>query len=330
MFYSRPELPQLGIDLVEVDGGLGRPSQYRGRTTDGRSVLLGYDGGRLFVATEDGKDGLGQELVSAQIGPRFNGDMLLEQICDLAGITLRGEKPCLSQESWRQAAERNWVLDWSGKTTYWVGDLQVTEAGGRSLARELAASFPDMRILEVYWDYSEAEGKRRYLPRRTISQCDRAALFGFGADEAKLARMLARDHVPLAELDEVFAYHVDFQFEWDAAALTAPAERMVAKHGRPIAVPDMRLGGSLETQFATEDPRGWAYMDRLLGTLRSCFSPWIEEVHLASGETLAVRQGAWCSIDLRDWCAAAPDRFLGFTQDAGGRDIGLRACSAPA
>ncbi len=256
MFYSRPDLPQLGLDLAEVDGGLGRPSQYRGRTADGRAVRLGYDRGRLSVAIEDGPAGLGRELISVQIGPRFNGDMLLEQICDLTGITLRGEKPRLSEEIRREAAERNWVLDWSGKTTYWVGDLNVTEAGGRSLARELAATFPDLRILEVYWDYSGEEGKRRYLPRRTISQCERAALFGFGVDEVKLARLLTREHVTLAELDEVFAYSLDFQFEWEVPALAAPAERLAAHHGRAVDLPEMRLGGSLETQFATDDPRG--------------------------------------------------------------------------
>ncbi len=329
MFYSRPQLPQLGLDLAEVDGGLGRPSQYRGRTADGRAVRLGYDRGKLSVAFEDGPAGLGEELISVQIGPRFNGDMLLEQICDLTGITLRGEKPRLSEEIRREAAERNWVLDWSGKTTYWVGDLNVTEAGGRSLARELAAAFPDLHILEVYWDYSGEEGKRRYLPRRTVSQCERAALFGFGADEAKLARLLTREHVTLAELDEVFAYSLDFQFEWEVPALAAPAERLAARHGRALELPEMRVGASLETQFTTDDPRGRAYMDRLLGVMHTCFSPWIEEVDLATGETLSVSRGPWCSTDLRDWCAAAPGRFLGFSQDAAGRDIAHRACSAP-
>lgn len=326
MFYSRPALPQLGLDLVEVDGGLGRPSQYRGRTTDGRSVVLGYDRGRLFVATEDGKDGLGRELFSAQIGPRFNGDMLLEQICDLAGITLRGEKPVLDPETWRDAAERSWVLDWSGNTTYWVGDLQVTEEGGRRLATELARAFPDMRMLEVHWDYSGADGKRRYLPRRAISQCHRAALFGFGADEAKLARMLTREHVALAELDEVFAQYLDFQFEWDQVADRTPPR---LKSGGRLELLETALGGSLETQFRTGDARGAEITDRVLRVLRSCFSAWVEEVDLATGESLSVRPAAWHSHDLRDWCVAAPNRFLGCRKDATGREIGLRASGAP-
>jgi hypothetical protein len=326
MFYSRPELPKLGLDLAHVDGGLGRPTQYRGRTSDGRPIVLGYDRGRLFVATEDGGKNLGQELFSAQIGPRFNGDMLLEQICDLAGLTLRGEKPLLDSATWRSAAERNWVLDWSGETTYWVGDLQVTEEGGRNLAAALKHEFSDLRILEVHWDYSSRDGKRRYVPRRSVSQCHRAALFGFGADEAKLARMLARDHIPLAELDEVFAHHVDFQFEWDL-----PVDQLgTSLPGSGIELPGLSLAGSLETQFKTGDARGQDYTDRLLRVLQGCFSGWIEEIDLATGETTAVKRAAWHSHDLRDWCAAAPNRFLAMQKDAAGRQVGIRACNSPA
>lgn len=332
MFYSRPQLPQLGIDLVEVDGGLGRPSQYRGRTVDGRPIVLGYDRGRLSIATEDQRDRLGEELVSVQIGPNFNGDMLLEQICDLAGITVRGEKPRLLRENWRAAAERNWVLDWSGNTTYWVSELQVTEEGGRRAIQELAAAFPDMRIIEVHWDYSVPEGKRRYVPRRTILQCDRAALLGFGVDEAKLARMLGRDHVMLAELDEVFAHHLDFQFTWDKPADQSVAELMSARHGRPVVLPESELSASMETQFATSDPRGKTYTEALLRTLGTCFSTWIEEIDLGTGETIGgAKRSMGYSSDLREWCAAGSQRYLRcYTETTGRkRDIGIRACNAP-
>ena len=36
MFYSRPNLPQLGLDLIEVSGGIGEPSEYWGVTADRR------------------------------------------------------------------------------------------------------------------------------------------------------------------------------------------------------------------------------------------------------------------------------------------------------
>lgn len=330
MFYSRPQLPQLGLDLVEVDGGLGRPSQYRGRTSDGRPIFLAYDNGWLVVATEDDRNRLGEELLSVQIGPNFNGDMLLEQICDLTGITLRGEKPALSDETWREAAERSWVLDWSGRTTYWVRNLHLSAEGGRHLARELAETFLDMRILEVHWDHGGVESKRRYIPRRSISQCRRSALFGFGADPDKLQAMLARSHVPLAALDEVFAHHVDLQFSWGGDSDQSAIAALGARHGRRLALPEGQLQASIETQFATGDAAGRAFAQRLIEVMQRCFSPWVEEVDLATGEALgAPKQSTWSSFDLRDWCAASPDRFLDFYSFAK-RDIGIRACTAPA
>lgn len=329
MFYSRPELPQLRIDLAEINGGLGRPSQYRGRTSDGRPILLAYDNGWLFIATEDEAHRLGEELISVQIGPNFNGDMLLEQICDLTGITLRGEKPALSDDKWRAAAEKSWVLDWSGKTTYWVRSLQLTEDGGRCLAGELAKAFPGMCLLEVDWDYDGNEGKRRYLPRKSISQCRRSALLGFGTDAAKLNRMLGREHVMLSELDEVFEHHVDLQFAWGAEGDQAAVAPVAARLGRNLALPEMRLQASIETQFTTDDPAGRAYAKRLVEIIQGCSSTWIEEVDLGTGETLGgPKQATWYSFDLREWCAASTDRFLSCYSFAG-RDIGVRACNAP-
>jgi hypothetical protein len=330
MFYSRPDLPQLGLDLAEVDGGLGRPSQYRGRTADGRPIFLTYDNGKLSIVTDDHDKRLGEELVSRQIGPSFNGDMLLEQICDLTGITLRGEKPVLSEETRRAAAEKSWVLDWSGKTTYWIADLQVTEEGGRRLIDELAAAFPDMRVLEVYWDYRGKEPRRRYIPRKRISQCHRSALIGFGVDEAKLAEMFQREHVKLADLDGVFAHYLDFQFDWNREGTPNAGERVSAKYRRPLATPDAPLTGCIETQFTTDDPQGKAYADLLVRTVHSCFSSWVEEIDLASGETIArPKSGNWYSSDLREWCAATSGRFITCGMDRAGRDIGVRACSAP-
>jgi len=322
----------LGIDLAEVDGGLGRPSQYRGRTIDGRPIFLGYDNGRLYIATEDEKHRLGEELISVQIGPMFNGDMLLEQICDLTGITVRGEKPALLDDTWRAVAEKCWVLDWSGKTTYWVRSLQVTEEGGRRLAHELTGAFPGMCILEVDWDYSGNEGKRRYLPRKTISQCRRSALLGFGVDSGRLSQMLGREHVMLSELDDVFAHHLDLQFDWGAEADQSSMVPAAAKCGRNLTMPEMRLQASVETQFTTNDPAGRAYAERLIDVMQGCFSTWVEEIDLGTGESIgAPKQATWYSSDLREWCAASPYRFLScYTDHRGhGRDIGIRACNAP-
>ena len=111
MFYSRPNLRSLGIDVVKIDGGGSCPAQFEGETADGRHVYIRYRGGRFSV---DCGEGWG---INASIGPYLHGSMLLEQACDLAGITVRGERLTLSEEKFREAAEQEWILDWSGRTT---------------------------------------------------------------------------------------------------------------------------------------------------------------------------------------------------------------------
>jgi hypothetical protein len=186
MFYSRPNLPQLGLDLVEVSGGPGEPSEYWGTTADGRAIHFHYDYGRLSISASADRRRPAEELLNASIGPGLNGDILFEQICELAGITIRGERPILSEDGRREAAEKAWILNWSGRTTYWVREVLVTEEGGRRLERELTAAFPGLKILEVDWDGDAPKPRRRFLPRKTISQCRKSVIFGFGVDEGPL------------------------------------------------------------------------------------------------------------------------------------------------
>ncbi|HET6160336.1 MAG TPA: hypothetical protein VFE34_18475 [Dongiaceae bacterium] len=333
MFYSRPNLSQLGLDLIEVYGSIGEPSEYWGETADGRAIHLHYDYGRLSISASADRQRPAEDLLNASIGPALNGEILLEQICDLAGITIRGERPTLSEDERRNAAEKAWILDWSGRTTYWVREVLVTEEGGRRLERELAAVFPGLKILEVDWDWDAPKPRRRFLPRKTISQCRRSALFGFKVDESRFARMMTRDHVTLAELDEVFAHHLSFRFRWNdrRAGHSLAAEQLINAQ-RAIVTPESELLGDFETKFATDDEHGHAYVRRLNEAVEHCFSNWVEGIDLGTGETIrGPRALNWYSHDLRDWCAAAPHRYLfSLTERAGKRrNLGVRACFAP-
>jgi hypothetical protein len=333
MFYSRPDLPKLGLDLVELEGGGSFPSQFWGKTTDGRTIFVRYRGGWLTVSS--GPPGTNpyetrDVLVESCIGWPLHGFILKEQVCDLVGMTIGGERPILTQEAIRAAAERDEVRDWSGQTTYWVRGVLVTEEGGRRLTDELRAAFPSMHILETAFQSS----RRRYIPRSSLLGIPIGATFGFNADQLRLVKMLASDHVALAELEDVFAHHLSFRFPWNDGLRVNRSyhERLAAKHGRNIEVPDGHLLGRLKTEFATNDPGGKAYIERLIETVEGCFSNWAEDIDLASGDTIGVRRmGNWYSNDLRDWCVAGPDRYLLCiaARDESKRDTGVRACNRP-
>jgi hypothetical protein len=149
---------------------------------------------------------------------------------------------------------------------------------------------------------------------------------------ARFTRIMARDHVTLAELDEVFTHHLNFRFRWnDARSGDVVAEEKVSAR-RGIATPEGELLGDLETKFATDDEHARAYVRRLNEAIEHCFSNWVEGVDLGTGETIrGPRALNWYSHDLREWCAAASGRYLfSLTERAGNRrDIGVRACFAP-
>jgi hypothetical protein len=154
MFYTRPKIQPLNLDLVDLRGGGSCPSQFFGRTTDDRPLYIRYRNGWLSAnqgAPGDDRGSEDQELVNILIGPVFHGDILMEQVCDILGLTLFGITPPFTEEDRVKAAEHSWILDWSGKKTYWEEQLQVTKEGGIRFVEALRSAFPDLRILEVLW-----------------------------------------------------------------------------------------------------------------------------------------------------------------------------------
>ena len=160
MFYTRPTLAPLGIDLCKIGGGGSCPAQFYGRTAEGRPTYIRYRGGRFSVSIGDvgaPEHETPTKLLDAVIGPTLHGDMLLEQACDLAGLTVRGERLVLSDEKREAAAEKSNILDWSGRTTYWVRDLVMTEDAGRCFVETLARKVGEPVFFDVTW-----KGGRQY------------------------------------------------------------------------------------------------------------------------------------------------------------------------
>src|SRR5580704_10701635 len=92
MFYKRPDIPPLQLDLQELKGGGRCPAQYWGRTRDDRPVYIRYRNGRLSV--QQGEPGADLEqrpvppmetLLDVHFGPWLDGALLGEQACELAG-----------------------------------------------------------------------------------------------------------------------------------------------------------------------------------------------------------------------------------------------------
>jgi hypothetical protein len=240
MYFSRPDLKPLQIDLVTLEGGGSCPAQFWGKTTDGQEVYVRYRGGWLSVERGD------ETLLEAGIGPGLHGQMLLEQACDLTGLTVSGRSPPLSEAQRLAAAEQEDILDWSGRTTYWRRDFfTMTKEAGQSFVTAMQQRFSNLVLLEL----TIAGHKRIVRRREALAACgdDGLVVLGIDADAIRLQRLVASGDVQLADIPRCFATVANFSFGRNFGV-----PRLQQPYGE---LPDDELlRGSLGMQFATQDP----------------------------------------------------------------------------
>jgi hypothetical protein len=334
LFYTRPDLAPLGLDLAHVHGGGSLPAQFFGRTVDHRPVYIRYRNG--WFSVECGEVGASDRepmrtLIDANIGPYLHGDMLLEQACDIAGITVRGKRLVLSEEALRVAREEGPVLDWSGQTTYWIRDLLVTPEGGQAFFEALAARHPDILVVETWWERSDVvqKMKRKRSMRKSVLECRGGVTFGVGADRARLDELLASEPSLVGGLDQAFAHAVGFTFQWANPVWSkATRPRFFEELPADIVIAGSELGGRLTTKFATADPQDRAFVESVVAVADACFDNRIETVDLATRQVVGTTTHPfWYSVDLRGWCRETTGRFIGWRDEGTGeatRHLGFR------
>jgi hypothetical protein len=330
MFYSRPALTPLELDLREIRGDSSGPAQFYGRTEDGRPIDIRYRGGCFSVYGGDIGAPHGTTphlLLKAAIAPWPNNEMLLEQACDLAGLTVRGERQVLSHDAYRDAVrEGARIWDWSGRTTYWVRDLMVTEDAAQRFVDTLAREIGDPVFFNVIG--KDGRGRLRILPEYD------ACSIGFGPDHQRLQALLYGDDVKIADERAAFAHVLDFWGRWSGPSATR--SDLAKEFGRPIVVADWRLQGRMQTEFATADPRGRAFVDAVIAIADRQFSNHFELLDMSTGSFVkpvdyppwySPDYSVWYSLDLLAWTQAASDRYLfvyGDDRSKPARTLGMR------
>jgi hypothetical protein len=140
MFYSRPKIEPFGWDLTDLPAPNGS-RHFDAFTSDKRPVDFRFGGGWFSVeigpanAPLDGPDM--QEVLSIRISPFGTMDIEPEQICDILGLTVKGQK---IDSAGVATGARGY--DWSGRTTYWESThLMLPQDDARCLSRNFATRF---------------------------------------------------------------------------------------------------------------------------------------------------------------------------------------------
>ncbi len=132
-WITRPNLSPLNLDLKEFesDGAF----QFKGFTTQGREVYAKYRMGWLTIMLCNPDE----VLLEAKIGPDYHGQMLAEQVCDLAGMTLNGTPVVISEAMVEEGRARELIFDWSGRMTYLMEQVRLTSEAEAELREAITA-----------------------------------------------------------------------------------------------------------------------------------------------------------------------------------------------
>ena len=336
MFYGRPVLPQLGIDLVSVAGGGRSPSQFFGRTSDDRPIYIRYRAAWLKILVGPvgaAKEDATELLLEARIGPPLHGFILLEQVCDLCGITLHGRPPRLSEKEIREIREHHPVFDFSGKTLYWERNVWLVAEDCARLFAALLSISPDMTIIRTTW-VKEESGPRGFVPKfevlESFGDADGRAHLSFGVNRRRLKKLLSDAKHTRSELDRVARHNAYVQIDWPKPG----RRRVFGAHLRDpqpttpaIETATERVPGYLRFTFSPDDKNAQDFMRKFVGVADALFRNQYDVVDVETGAFLERRElGRWYSMSLQDWSAAAPNRFLSTTRDEryGNKIVGYR------
>lgn len=168
-YFTPPSFDPINLDLAFLDGGGYAPSQFDGKTHDGREVYCRYRGGTLSVtiANEPGVDAVdqGTRVLDIQIGPPLHGGMTLGQLCRYAGITINGS--CPSYPTPTEIREASSV-DLSGAMTFynvWLNSSYLTQKRFIGAAIE---TFPNLTLVQP--NFENRRGKHK-LKDWSICEC---------------------------------------------------------------------------------------------------------------------------------------------------------------
>ncbi len=316
MFYSRPKIEPLGWDLVDLPTmSPDSDKHYDGRTSDGRPIDFQFSGGWLTVelgaVNAPIEGGPMQEILSVPIAPFGTMDIDPDQICDILGLTVKGQK--VSAFEGRGARG----FDWSGETTYWESTHLMEWSGdAERFVKELSRTFPDAVLVQPVWEESAIRLKWRQI--KFLMRSDENVTLGMGFNKSKLEQLLAAEEISTAEYGDVFSYRIDFsredRFYDDVTRKKLIDGRNAGKFDLNYSVMNHKWYG-IRMQFFTEDLHAQFLMKELLSLIERYFSRGFELANLQTGEVIGEDltdryDTKSYSNTLRDRCLARPKEYL--------------------
>lgn len=318
MFYSRPNIDPLGWDLQELPIENGSKN-FDATTSDGRPVDFRFSGGWLSVkigpiGAKRSDYNLLETVFLQPIAPFGTMDILPEQICDILGITVQGQK--ISVEYGKMGGRG---FDWTGKTTTLIKTLYTTEAGILSLWAALEKNFPNILILESHLRHENKKWhrSRQHLPKNAITtglhepNVSKGYQICIDPVEGKNTQDLLVE-VPMSDVSSADETREFFKFTFGLGI-----RRLGIAQPFKIKFPEIEFADiftlGMGAEYDTNDEIATAYVAKLLSMLDHLY---FSDVDIINLETKLPRpklnqwEDYYFSNDLSDWCMGSDNRYL--------------------
>ena len=311
MFYGRPAIEALRWDLTALpipDGS----RNFAAVTSDGRPVDLRFSSGWLTV--ERGEAGASpdsnlDEVLSMPISPFGVVDISPEQLCDILGLTVRGEAVIAPDHYGMRG------FDWSGRTISWSSTHRMLATGDAEvLTAAICDAVGDVVLLQPVWEWQPPRVRCRSI--RFLMASDEIVTFAVGLDPSRLAKLREADEIPLEEFDRLLDPRIDLWRSDRGENLTGAdliRRRAPALGVDYEVIPHRRY--QLSIKYRTADPIAHTHVSSVLRVLDRHMCRGLDVVDLETGAVLRQdredeEDTRSYSVRLRDWCLERPNRFI--------------------
>ncbi len=318
MFYSRPDIKPLNWDLTALPRANGSRN-YDAITTDGKPLGFRFSSGWLTAKhSEAGGPNNYNEMknviVEQSIAPFGTQYISPEQICDILGLTVQGEKVSAPSEEEVVAIKANMTgsgdfFDWSGRTVHWVSQHMLMQGDDvQSFKNAILNKFRN----SILFYPSFTPGYKAMTCRPIASEESFiSGVLGIGA-KVDMENLFNRDISPRA-YQNMFSLVVN---------ISAPNRLMPDSSGKDFI--NKKAGAetlqyettnfhtySIRAEYKNSDELSHVEMRNFLTLLNEYFFNMYDIYNIQTGALVKSGHKATdYSHALKNWCLEKPDRYL--------------------
>ena len=152
MYLGKPNIGPLNLDLATFWDHGGGLAHFEGVLQDGRKIFVRYRFGwiTVYIAQKNEDIRVHPPVRRERIGQGYSGNLFLEQLCELLGLTVEGKSFSVSEQEFARKCREAPYQDFSGRTIYWEQfHLAVSYKGLSNYIASLSKIFGSVYVLEA-------------------------------------------------------------------------------------------------------------------------------------------------------------------------------------